>query len=183
MMFVTRILMSSLLVASVGCGGTTPAPVAPHGNDAPTTAPVAEAPTQIVFQFHDSSVPPQYHRSWTVTITPTSARKVVDSYGDVLSDATADLTAAQYAEIVAALDKSGLAVVVEDAATVTAHGGCTGGTGHSLALTAADGTVTTGHVDHCGGSDSGTLTGDTAAFATALAPYLPADQDGPQPAP
>lgn len=182
MKFAARLLAAGLLATLAGCGGATPTPAAPTGNDAPAATEPAAAPTQIVFAFHDSSVPPQYHRSWTVTITPTSARKVVDSYGDVLSDGTAELTAAQYDEIVAALRTSGLKIVPVEPAAV-ASGGCTGGTGHSLELTAADGTVTSGRVDHCGGSSDGTLQGDVEAFTTALAPYLPADQDGPQPAP
>ena len=40
----------------------------------------------VTYAFTDSSVPPQYHRSVTLTVTRDEAHIVVDSYGDVLAD-------------------------------------------------------------------------------------------------
>jgi hypothetical protein len=171
------------LLAAAACGGPAPAtpttPATAPDNTAPAEATAAGAITEIVFAFQDASVPPPYHRSWEVTITPTSIRKVVDSYGDVLSDATATLTAAQFDEIVAALGAAGL--TIGDAPPLAAAGGgCTGGTGHSLRITRGD-AVTSGSVEHCGGDHPGTLRGDVDAFTSALAAYLPPDADGPTP--
>lgn len=45
--------------------------------------------TEIEFRFNDSSVPPEYHRSYTLTAMAGQARIVVDSYGDILHDETA----------------------------------------------------------------------------------------------
>lgn len=41
---------------------------------------------QVTYAFFDASVPPQFHRSWTLTVTREWARLVVTSYGDVLAD-------------------------------------------------------------------------------------------------
>jgi hypothetical protein len=41
-----------------------------------------------VDRFNDSSVPPEYHRRYTLTADAESAQLVVDSYGDVLHDVT-----------------------------------------------------------------------------------------------
>jgi len=178
------VALSSL---ALSCGSSSPPPPTPapaeeaqradgdHGPSAPA------APTRIVFQFHDSSVPPPYHRSYTVTATPTEIRKVVDSYGDVISDTKAPLTADQYAAIVAALATHGLGPKAAAPAASEPAAGCTGGTGHSLVLARADGTESRLHVAHCGGADSGTLAGDVEAFATVLSSYLPSPLRGSGP--
>lgn len=47
----------------------------------------------VIYQFHDSSVAPEYHRSYTITVWDSSARLEIDSYGDVLLDETIDIDA------------------------------------------------------------------------------------------
>ena len=37
---------------------------------------------EIIYRFGDASVPPDYHRSYTITVTAGGVRIVVDSYGD-----------------------------------------------------------------------------------------------------
>ena len=44
--------------------------------------------TKIVYSYGDSSVPPKYHRSYTITATKDGIRIVVDSYGNILADTT-----------------------------------------------------------------------------------------------
>ena len=36
--------------------------------------------------FRDSSVPPEYHRSWRLTLDSDEIAVVVDSYGDIVSE-------------------------------------------------------------------------------------------------
>jgi hypothetical protein len=47
--------------------------------------------TKIVYHFQDASVPPQYHRSYTITVTRDHAHVIVDSYGDILADTSIDI--------------------------------------------------------------------------------------------
>ena len=47
------------------------------------------ASATVEYHYQDSSVPPEYHRSYTLTVTQGEADLVVDSYGDVLHDETA----------------------------------------------------------------------------------------------
>lgn len=56
----------------------------------------------VIYQFHDASVAPEYHRSYTLTIWKSSARIVVDSYGDVLADQTIDIDDATWERTLAA---------------------------------------------------------------------------------
>lgn len=50
--------------------------------------PLALDHTVVRYHYRDSSVPPEHHRSYTVTVTPDEAHIGVDSYGDVLHDET-----------------------------------------------------------------------------------------------
>jgi hypothetical protein len=172
-MALPRAAALSALLAACGTPSTpTPAPSPAAGERG-----AAGALTQIDFAFQDSSVPPPYHRSWVVTITPSSIRKVVTSYSTVLAETQGPLTAEQFAAIGAALERAQLRVGPE---VPEARPGCAGGTGHRLRL-ARGATVEEGRVYRCGGSDTGTLRGDVAAFSAALAPYLPPGSEGPPP--
>jgi hypothetical protein len=41
-----------------------------------------------VYRFRDSSTPPKYHRSYTVTVTEENVHTTVDVYGTILADTT-----------------------------------------------------------------------------------------------
>jgi len=47
--------------------------------------------TKIIYSYGDSSVPPQYHRSYTITVTNEKLHIVVDSYGDILHEKEYDM--------------------------------------------------------------------------------------------
>ena len=69
------VVLSAALVLVAACGGSTD----------PATAGLPDDAT-VTYAFTDSSVPPQYHRSVTLTVTRDEAHIVIDSYGDVLAD-------------------------------------------------------------------------------------------------
>lgn len=48
---------------------------------------------QIEYRFRDSSVAPQYHRSYVISITQTACHINVNSYGNTLADQTYPLSA------------------------------------------------------------------------------------------
>lgn len=145
----------------------------------PTAAqPTAPAPQsgidEVVFRFHDASVPPQFHRSYVIVATPTEIRKTVDSYGDVISDDRAPLTRAKFDSIVEALRVHGIKAAADGGASP----GCTGGTARSLEVKAGGEVVLKGRLDRCGGKDSGTLAGDVDAFQKVIGGEAPG---GPTP--
>ena len=59
----------------------------------------------VIYEFHDASVAPEYHRSYTLTIWDSSARIVVDSYGDVLEDRTINIDVATWERTLAAANE------------------------------------------------------------------------------
>lgn len=88
----------------------------------------------VVYEFHDSSVPPPFHRSFKLVFNRSEARIVVDRYGDVLADQTAPVTQAAWEQLVDGYPAVSELVLEEPA------DGCTGGTGFAATVT-ADGSV------------------------------------------
>ncbi len=124
--------------------------------------------TRVVYDYGDSSVEPQYHRSYVIEATPDSVHVVVDSYGDVLADTTCALEAGRFKVLLEELERAGLHNVPE-----TEPDGCTGGTTEAITLYGEDGVVFSGSVYHCGGDDFGNLSGDLEAAADAVRGLVP----------
>ena len=104
-----------------------------------------------MYRFHDASVPPEYHRSYTLTADAESAHLVVDSYGTVLHDVTEPNDAARWERV---LDES---QTLSNATDVTDQS-CAGGTSEELqVLDGEDQPVVDVLVDHCGSSSGPAL--------------------------
>ena len=123
---------------------------------------------EIVYRFGDASVPPQYHRSYTITVTAGQARVVVDSYGDVLAEQAYEITREEFEGIVRSLSRHriGRAELGEDE-------GCTGGTTETISYSDGVNELFSGSVYHCGGRDSGNLGGDARGFADEVRRLIP----------
>lgn len=83
--------------------------------------------SQITYAFRDASVPPPYHRSYTIDVNPSESKVVVNSYGEVLAESTEKISAATWENLVA------LAGELQSAGSFTADG-ATGTKGYSLRL-------------------------------------------------
>jgi hypothetical protein len=105
----------------------------------------------VALRFQDASVPPPYHRSYVITLTPTTIRKVVDSYGDVISDDSAPLAEGEFDRVVDAMKALGLR------GGAAASDGCSGGTGRTLEVFAGSKVVLTASSSDCGGKSAGPL--------------------------
>lgn len=100
------------------------------------------------YHFQDSSVPPPYHRSYTLTFDRNQVHIVVDSYGDVLADRTAPMTETAWNTV------SNNFAAIRNISVREPEQGCVGGT--SFALTVDDGgaTVFALQASVCGGANS-----------------------------
>jgi hypothetical protein len=133
-MAVAALAGAVLASALVACGDDS------TGDDAVVLDP---ATTSVVYAFYDASVAPDYHRSYTVTVTADSARVVVDSYGDVLFDVTEPIDDALWQRTLAT------AAEFSSAKSVT-NEGCAGGTAEQLlVIDGAGQNVFEVFVDHC----------------------------------
>ena len=136
----------SVVLALLGCGG---------GNDAPTDVPVSpadwEETTRIEYRFGDASVAPDYHRSYTITITDSTRTIAIDSYGDILLTRQYPNTPSDFQAFKEKLSGKGIKTHKEKDS-----GGCSGGTSESLRLYKDDVKILDAYVYHCSG-ESGTL--------------------------
>lgn len=123
---------------------------------------------EITYHFGDASVPPNYHRSYTITVTADRAKIVVDSYGDILADEEYEITSKQFDDIQRSLEKNKIRNC-----TLGDDEGCTGGTSESISYVNNKNETFSGSVYHCGGKDTGNLCGDIGSFADDVKKLVP----------
>jgi hypothetical protein len=134
-----------VLLSLFGCGSSNNAST---GN-AISTAEWEEA-TSVEYRFGDSSVAPDYHRSYVITITGSAKTIAIDSYGNVLLTKQYTNTTSDFQAFKELLSKKGIKKHKKiDSA-------CCGGTSETLRLYKGDETIFDAYVYHCSG-ESGTL--------------------------
>lgn len=112
--------------------------------------------SKLSYHFQDSSVPSEYHRSYTIEITDKSSSCVVDSYGDIISskqNIEQPTLLSDFENILATneFERCDKPLSIGD--------GCTGGTGESLSIIKNNKTIFNEQVYHCGGVNYGKLCG------------------------
>jgi len=115
---------------------------------------------EITYHFGDASVPPEYHRSYTMTVTTDKVRIVVDSYGEILADEGYEITNKQFNDIRNSLERNKIRNC-----TLGDDEGCSGGTIERISFSDGENELFSGTVYHCGGKDTGNLCGDITSFA------------------
>lgn len=142
-MFLRRTIMATAAAAAAvlvlsGCGGT------------PDPKPTDVADAEITYSFTDSSVPPQYHRSFTLTIENGVGTLVVSAYGDELSRTEEQIDHKLIDDLFAQYRAGDLDDVFHPN---TGDDGCAGGTTYALELESADDEHAATSIYSCG-SDS-----------------------------
>lgn len=127
----------------------------------------------ITYRFTDSSVPPQYHRSWTLTVTKQAEEIAVDSYGDVLGGGRAETPEAVWAGLAAGLPQIQSLAVSEDTQ------GCTGGTGEAVTVESGGAVLVDLSVYECGGVNAEAAEALRAWIAPARAEFPSTDELAP----
>ena len=110
---------------------------------------------RFVYEFHDSSVPPQYHRSYKISVEDSLVRFLVDSYGDILLDETYTITSQGLKGFKNKLKSYNL----KTKKSSDEPNGCTGGTSDSFYLSWDAKTQLEGYMSQCGGTEYGNLSG------------------------
>ena len=124
--------------------------------------------TKIIYYFYDSSVPPKYHRSYTIKITENKLRIVVDSYGDIINEKEFEIDSSQFVMI----KKSLVINKIRKGKNVESKG-CTGGTSDQLEYFAGEEKLFSASVYHCGQKDYGNLRGNIKNVATDIKSLIP----------
>jgi len=123
---------------------------------------------EITYRFGDASVPPEYHRSYTVTVTTDKVRIIVDSYGEILVDKGYEITNKQFDDIRNSLERNKIRNC-----TLGDDEGCSGGNSERISFSDGQNELFSGTVYHCGGKDTGNLCGDIENFADDVKHLVP----------
>ena len=123
---------------------------------------------QATYHFGDASVPPEYHRSYTITVTTNKVSIIVDSYGKILADEGYEITRKQFNDIINSLKRNKIRNC-----TLGDDEGCSGGTIERISFSDAENEIFSGSVYHCGGKDIGNLCGDITSFANDVKKLVP----------
>ena len=122
---------------------------------------------QVTYRFTDSSVPPRYHRSYSIIVTAQVLSITVDSYGDVIAQQELPSSPEQFQSVLAALDQARIrkgSKPLED--------GCAGGTSDRITAHHQGESIFDSSRYNCGGK-SGPLKGDIAAVKAHLQGLIP----------
>ena len=119
------------------------------GDSADDEARLADTAT-IGYEYRDASVPPEFHRSYTLSISRDEVAAVVDSYGDVLYDATTPISDDVWERLADTFE------TVVDLEPDEIEDGCAGGTGRVLVIADGDQTLVDVDVEVCGGENADT---------------------------
>jgi hypothetical protein len=149
-------LFMFVVVIALSCGA--------YGENIMVNATIQE----ITYHFGDASVPPEYHRSYTMTVTTDKVSIVVDSYGKILADEGYEIANKQFNDIKNSLKKNKIRNC-----TLGDDEGCTGGTIERISFSDGENEIFSGSVYHCGGKDTGNLCGDIKSFAADVKNLVP----------
>lgn len=112
--------------------------------------------TKVVYHFEDSSTPPAYHRSYTITVTAENIHTEVDVYGDVIATNDTEFTAEKFKSLLDDIKEANIEKKAQKD-----DDGCTGGTADYLELLDNSGHPKLDVYRYkCGGEDYGNLKGD-----------------------
>ena len=125
--------------------------------------------TKIITRFRDASVPPQYHRSYTISVIANEATVVVSSYSKQLNECTVELSPDGFQLVLDIIEKSQItqSPETEDAKKTI------GGKIEYLQLFDNDTELLNGNTHGSGTQGSGTLCGDIKAVRQYLRSLFP----------
>ncbi|CAN5588440.1 hypothetical protein BH10ACT1_BH10ACT1_14930 [soil metagenome] len=126
------LVVLALALAAVGCGVASADPN--PGGGGGTGAEYEPATTEVHVAFQDSSVPPQYHRSYEIIVADRQAHVVVDSYGTVIRDEEIAIPDSVWTAFVRSLDNELAAIDEAD----EPNEDCPGGTSIAVEVSSGD---------------------------------------------
>ena len=124
---------------------------------------------QIIFIYDDASVPPDDHRSYTITVSPDQLFFEVDSYGNIIREDSVSITKNKWNQIRQAFVDSQIHNIAEKENPE----GCTGGSGNQVYVSMGLKSLFSGNQYRCGGFNEGNLSGDLDGFEKAIRQDLP----------
>jgi hypothetical protein len=126
-----------------------------------------ESAPKLVYRFIDSSVPPEYHRSYTIAAAPEKVNVMVDSYGDILAEYDFPLSEKSFREFLTELRQ-----IIVFQTEPGENQGCPGGKTDKFDIQFEDLNIS-GYVYHCANQRYGNLTGNTDGIVSLFKALVP----------
>lgn len=123
---------------------------------------------EIIYSFDDASVPPEYHRSYTITIKENSGTIVVDSYGDILAEDEFKLMDGEFAKLIESINSANLKECDANNAPK-----CTGSTGELISIKEGGKEVYHQYIDHCDKNSNIAKCGDFPTVIADIKNFVP----------
>lgn len=121
---------------------------------------VIKTADEIIFEYHDASVPPDDHRSYFIQIREDSLFYAVDSYGEIIKENSIGIDHQKWNSIKNAFVSCGIKNVEERKNSE----GCTGGSGNSISAYVKKEQLFKGYQYRCSTFFDGDLDGDLNCF-------------------
>lgn len=131
----------------------------PHSH-AESPKSLAFSADEIVFEYHDASVPPDDHRSYRIKIHEDKLYYVVDSYGEIIKEDSISIEKNKWNNIQSAF----LTCDIRNVEKRKNSEGCTGGSGNSIYLYDNQEKLFAGYQYRCSTFFDGDLDGDLNCF-------------------
>ena len=126
---------------------------------------------EIIYSFLDASVPPEYHRSYSIILSDNNYRFVVDSYGEIIKDTTIFLS--NHRKKIKQTLKSFKKCQIKNVKRTQNNNGCSGGNGEEIKIIKEGKVYFKGSNYYCGSQTEGDLSGDTKLFLKELKKGVP----------
>ncbi|MDG2153264.1 MAG: hypothetical protein P8K10_04950 [Crocinitomicaceae bacterium] len=137
-------------------------------NAAPSSITMAD---EIIFEYHDASVPPDDHRSYFIRIKEDSLFYSVDSYGEIIKENSMAIDLKKWKSIKNAFESCGIKNVEERKNSE----GCTGGSGNSIYAYVKKEQLFKGYQYRCSDFFDGDLDGDLNCFLMTIKQDIASD--------
>lgn len=127
-----------------------------------------ESVYRLIYRYEDASLPPEFHRSYTINVMNEKIHISIDSYHKVLGKKSLPITKTKYQSFVAAI--LGLNIKVREEVK---SNGCTGGTSDKLDIYIGKDYEVKGYIYHCGNENFGNLEGNVGKAVELFKALIP----------
>ncbi len=124
--------------------------------------------TEVIYSFQDASVPPEYHRSYSITINKNQAAIEVDSYGDILAKDEFQFSEGQFEDLISTINEAQLKECESNN-----EAQCTGSTGELISIKEGEKEVYHQYLDHCDKNSNISKCGDFPTVIKAIKAFVP----------
>lgn len=128
---------------------------------------------EILYRFVDAPVPPPFHRSYVIMVSPETVAAEVQCYGEVLERTERKIEQEEFARLLVCMNRHR----IRKHEFGTPDEGCSGGTAEQIECRGEEGVVFSAWAYHCGGQSWGDLDGDVGGFASQLKSLIPSFEE------